>query len=185
MNFATQLTHVETLSYYDRPLLEHWRDTNGQDFLMVWQDESQESVTWYAVPVNPETLAKFLEHDLDMAITLREVILAAPTIWRVEANSFVYDVTEGVALTPAAIPEDHMPLDGSYCHVDTYTDWEVRRAAGLQGEAPINIIDPVEPASPDEVETVPGANLDWPELDTVPSQLMDDSGCPWKQTNFL
>lgn len=50
---------------------------------------------------------------------------------------------------------------------------------------PINFIDPVQPASPDEPVTVPGDHLDWPEITTVPGELLDDDPCPWKQSGFL
>ena len=185
MNFATALTHVETLSYYDRPLLEHWKDTNGQDFLMVWHDENQDFVTWYAVPVSPENLAKFLERDLDKAIDLRQIFFATPTVWRIEANSFVYDVTQGVALAPANIPNDLLPGDGSYCHVETFVAWEARQKAAEADAVHINLIEPVQPSSPGVADTVPGEHLDWPDLDTVPSELGGGDGCPWKQSNFL
>ena len=130
MNFATSLTHVEQLSYYDRPLLEHWRGADGQDFLMVWQDEDTEKVTWLVIPVSPTNLAAFLEKDLDKAITLRELMLREDLVhplYRVQANSFVYNVCEGEPVQLKDIGEDMMPLDGSYCHTETYVAWEARK----------------------------------------------------------
>ena len=185
MKFAEHLTLIETLSYYDRPLIEHWRDTNDQDFLMVWQDENESSVTWYVVPVAPETLAKFLERDLDKAITLREVILTTPFVYRCEANSFVYDLTEGVQILTHKIPDSHMPLDGSYCHLETFAAWEDRENAKRSGEVALKLLDPVPPASPDEAEKVSGDQLIWPELDAEPQKPKDDDDCPWRASNFI
>lgn len=47
----------------------------------------------------------------------------------------------------------------------------------------MTIIEPIH--IPEEVSET-DETLDWPDLDTVPSELMDlDNPCPWKQTNFL
>lgn len=50
---------------------------------------------------------------------------------------------------------------------------------------PINFIESMQPVSPDETVTAPDAHLDWPEITTVPGDLLDDDPCPWKQSGFL
>jgi hypothetical protein len=147
MKFAETLKHVETLSYYDRPLLEHWVDpTIEQNFLMIWQDETTEFVTWLVVPVTHETLVKVLSKKLDEAITLRNAILTARQVFKVQANQFVYDVTEGQELTPDEIPDELLPRDGSYVDFDVYLEWAGDTSSADEG--PITVVGSVSPEAP-------------------------------------
>jgi len=57
-----------------------------------------------------------------------------------------------------------------------------------QVEAPLTLIDPVSQATPDVAESLPrgflpGSTLDWPDIDTIPAELMDLPQVPWQQAD--
>lgn len=113
---ADSLVPVQTLLYYDFPLMEHMRDpSNGQDFILVWIDETPEMVMWHTIKASPETLAKYLSRDPLEAITFKALMLASPAIYRCSANTYNYgEILEGELVPFDQISDEIMPTDDSY-----------------------------------------------------------------------
>ncbi len=137
VKIADYLITVETLSYYDFPLMEHMRDNvTLQDYIMAWVDDEDGDVVWHTIPVSPENLAKYLSRDPDVAITLKEVILAATHLFKCRANTYVYSsILEGELIRPKDIPAEVMPGDDSYHHYSVYE----ARAQATRGDAGDNL----------------------------------------------
>lgn len=126
MKFAEKLTRVKTLLHYDIPLLEHWVDVDGRDFLMILQDETPDNVAWLAVHVAPSNLAALMQTELAEAITLRELLLREDLlnrIYLVRKSSYVYDAVEGEQISVADLG-DNLPAPGSYINTTTYLAWQ-------------------------------------------------------------
>ncbi len=107
MNFA-DFKHVETLIYFDLPLLDQY-EYNGKTMLVCWCDISDDRLTdyYFVFEVSPENLEAYLAKTM----TLRQLIEVSPSLQRM-----TYDGSPATfePLTFADIPEDMRPTTDSF-----------------------------------------------------------------------
>lgn len=111
--FATGLKEVHCLMWYDGPILSHYRDDAGRDWIVVWADlfnapDGTVVDIWHAVSITKADLESYYKNE----ITLLQVEERATEIY--VCNGFPEETTVG-ELTPfVEIPEDRRPTADSF-----------------------------------------------------------------------
>lgn len=105
MQSMRTLSYLETLVFYDRPLVFTARDQVGAVFVCLLVEEGQVE-RYLCVPVSRERLAKLLDGRLD----LREVFVSPETAELFEGESASGDISAlSVSLREGAAPDSWLP----------------------------------------------------------------------------
>lgn len=130
--FATGLVEVECLYYYDGPLLSHYRDAGGQDYIMMWTDIDEEFEYWFAVQITPEDLKAYFTDQ----ITSLQVLERAAVIYDCKAP-FISDENSGTGkiIAFADIPQEQRPTADSWLRLSKYLTATESSAPATPGDA--------------------------------------------------
>lgn len=114
MKFADQLSLVETLSYYDRPLLEHWKQIDRITLSTTGCPESHEG----------DMFDGTIEHWVDNYFS-NFTVEGAMAFAEEQGVQIVYDLVEGDELSPSDIPAELLPGEGSYLDHYVFVAWQM------------------------------------------------------------
>lgn len=106
--FATCLKEVHCLMWYDGPILSHYRDDQGRDWLVVWTDFTETEELWHAVLVSKADLEAYYKNE----ITLLQVEERSLEIYT--CSGFPEETSVGVLTPFSEIPEVRRPTADSF-----------------------------------------------------------------------
>lgn len=109
LKFADGFHEVECLLYYDGPLVSHYRDSNGADYIVAWTDLGEEYDYWYAIEVPTPALAQFGRNQL----SLRQLMEQAPRMYECKTRFGVDDIHNSPVGTVYGflVTWDNVPID--------------------------------------------------------------------------
>lgn len=107
------MSHVSDLLYYDGPILSHLTDSRGNHFLQHWCDDDENHNRWAIMRITEAMILRLRHNVLPLNLVVPDQIL----------DDFVYYIdvdSEGRTASSTRvwtedIPEEYLPLPGSYC----------------------------------------------------------------------
>ncbi len=134
--FATGFQEVQCLMYYDCPVLSHYRDDKGVDYIMIWADVEENVDFCHVIEISAENLIAYKNNE----ITARQVIELSPAIWYCTGQFIrgMDNIAYGERIAQDDIPESRRPTADSY----------------LKPKEPITDTEQTLPVSPDDAESM-------------------------------
>lgn len=111
MSFVDGLSLMSHIYYFEGPLLSHFKNKAGDDFLYQWADSDALCNRWLLIPVESLCLRDFFRGH----ITQRQLALHTTNehIWIVDLDDNISPQFVG-KLSSQLIPESYLPSPNSY-----------------------------------------------------------------------
>lgn len=106
------LHRITDILYFDGPILTHYKDVDGCDYLYHWVDDDSEYNRWLVYPVSEDALLAYVQGDDDIASLIDEntliVVLDIDTSGK-HSNMQL--------LKARYLPEEYLPIPDIYYHL--------------------------------------------------------------------
>lgn len=113
-NFHNNLTKVEDLIYYDGPILSHFTDSNGDDYLFYWVDYNDRYNRWIIWNVKKSDIISYLEKSK----SLYELINHNSTFFFVLDADYNQNDYISYLIPRGELPKEYIPQESSYYPVE-------------------------------------------------------------------
>lgn len=109
-NLYNNLTKVDDLIYYDGPILSHYTDANGDDYLFYWVDYNEDYNRWLIWNLKKDDILSYLDKNK----TLRDLIDNNSTFFFVLDKDYNQESEISYLVPRANLPNEYIPVEGSY-----------------------------------------------------------------------
>lgn len=108
---------VKVLVDVDLPLVTHYLDNDGQNWMLFWHNFEQSNVEWLLCSIDEDLLPKINNPDHTQAVTARDIQLTARTVYRIvtDAGGALLSQTRVTELA-----ESDLSAEGSYINFDAW-----------------------------------------------------------------
>lgn len=107
------LRHVQDLTYFDGPLLSHFKRIDTDDsYLYYWVDCDDKTNRWMILRVAPDTVQRLRGNEITLQYTIPGLCLD-PYVCLVDMDN-EQKVTQSVIVYLPRIPQDYLPGRDSY-----------------------------------------------------------------------
>lgn len=105
------LANVSDLIYYDGPLLSHYINANGDNYIFYWVDNDEDCNRWLVVRVSLPSIQKYIKGRISLLELLCSTLDA--TIIVIDLNSDI-ECINALCTSITTLPEDYLPTEESY-----------------------------------------------------------------------
>lgn len=111
---------VEVYDYYDRPLMLTLKNELGHLFLAKLADIEDQVGIWLYLPISEERYLQFRSGGIDTYTVFKKPEIPSVYLVKISETSSE-DFYACVSISPEDIPDDYLPVPGSFLEIDTMT----------------------------------------------------------------